>query len=236
MPDLRVLFSKDDILIYISHLDLDHAFIRALNRADVELKYSSGFNPHPKLVFALPLSVGMAGENELLDIGIADEDMTEEKLLGILREQMPPHVNIKKVFRDDRKFNEICAATYTITVDASGLSESLSEFLAGDIVVRKKTKGGEKDINISANIQKISCTEEDGRTVIRAKLDAGESYLNPELILRGAREAGLLGDEPYTIVREQILFGKKKKKHRPAPAKNAAQPGSAETEKPKETE
>ncbi len=209
MPNFRVVFSKDDVLIYISHLDLNHTFIRALNRADVELKYSEGFNPHPKLVFALPLSVGMAGENEILDIGVADESMSAEKLSRILKSQLPPHITVKEVYEVDRKLKDIKSALYTVVISKTGIKERLEQLLSDDIRVVKKTKGGEKEISISSQIISATCTENGERTVISAELCASpDSYLNPELILRAAKDKGIISDnDPYTVTRQKILFG-----------------------------
>ncbi len=214
MPNFRVVFSKDDVLIYISHLDLSHTFIRALNRADVELKYSEGFNPHPKLVFALPLSVGMAGENEMLDIGVADESMTAERLREILSAQMPAHITIKEVYEADRKLKDISSARYTIEISKNGICEALKEFFKGEISVLKKTKGGEKTVNISGQIRSMELYESCGKTVICAVLDArADSYLNPELIIRAMKDKGILTDnDPYTVTRREILFDTEKVK------------------------
>ena len=108
MTDFRITFSKKGPLVFISHLDLAHTFVRAFNRARLPLRYSEGFNPHPKLVFALPLSVGMAGENEMCDVGLKsdmDKDEFEEKIRAV----MPPHITIKSVSEAGGKFVTVSA-------------------------------------------------------------------------------------------------------------------------------
>lgn len=210
MPNFRVTFSKDDVLVYISHLDLNHAFIRALNRADIKLKFSEGFNPHPKIVFALPLSVGMEGENEIVDIGVADEEMTAESFAELLGANMPEHIDIKKVERTEGKLKDISGASYTIYIYRASVADKLENFFKGEISVLKKTKSGEKEVVISSQIQKIAVREAEGDTVIDAVLDArADSYLNPELIMRAMTDAGIISsDDTYKIIRRQILFGK----------------------------
>ena len=47
MDKLRLRFEKTGRAIYISHLDLMSTMQRAFARAELELKYSEGFNPHP---------------------------------------------------------------------------------------------------------------------------------------------------------------------------------------------
>ena len=67
MRCVRIWFAKEGKVKYISHLDVMRCMSRAVRRARLPLWYTEGFNPHPQLVFALPLSVGMASECELLD-------------------------------------------------------------------------------------------------------------------------------------------------------------------------
>lgn len=210
MPNFRVTFSKDDVLVYISHLDLNHAFIRALNRADIKLRFSEGFNPHPKIVFALPLSVGMEGENEMVDIGVADEAMTAEKFRELLQSQMPPHITIKKVEIAESKLKDITSASYVIYISKASITDKLTALFDGEISVLKKTKSGEKQVVISNQIQKADVSEENGETVINAVLDArADSYLNPELLVRAMIDANIISEkDACRITRKQIIIGK----------------------------
>lgn len=48
-------------------------FHRALVRAGVDLRYSQGFNPRPKLSLPLPRSVGVQSDNELLFFSLSDK-------------------------------------------------------------------------------------------------------------------------------------------------------------------
>ena len=209
MPNFRVTFSKDDVLVYISHLDLNHAFIRALNRADIKLKFSEGFNPHPKIVFALPLSVGMEGENEMVDIGVADEEMTAERFGELLAAQMPPHITIKKVEIAETKLKDITSASYRIYIDKLAISDKLEKFFDREISVLKKTKSGEKQVVISKQIRDICISESENETVIHAILDASaDSYLNPELIVRAMTDAGIISEnDACRIKRKEIIIG-----------------------------
>lgn len=65
---LRVKFSRGEELKYISHLDIMKLWERAFRRAETPLFYSEGFSPHPKISLAVPLSVGMTSEGELMDV------------------------------------------------------------------------------------------------------------------------------------------------------------------------
>ena len=78
MTDVRVCFTKLGKLKYISHLDLQRAIARMLVRSGLPIGYSEGFNPHPKLNIALPLSIYQEGERELFDFKITESVPLEE--------------------------------------------------------------------------------------------------------------------------------------------------------------
>ena len=67
---LRVRFCRGEELKFISHLDIIRLWVRALRRARIPLEYTEGFSPHPRISLAVPLSVGVTAENELMDISI----------------------------------------------------------------------------------------------------------------------------------------------------------------------
>ena len=78
MDKLRLRFKKTGRAVYISHLDLMHTMQRAFSRAGYELRYSEGFNPHPQISIALPLSVGAGSVCEIMDFRLKDEaDLSE---------------------------------------------------------------------------------------------------------------------------------------------------------------
>ncbi|MGH2468589.1 MAG: TIGR03936 family radical SAM-associated protein, partial [Chloroflexota bacterium] len=83
MRRLRVIFSKGEEVRYISHLDTMRTWERIFRRAGVGLAYSHGFAPHPRLVFAAPLAVGITSTAEILDVYV-------EELAGLasLRERV----------------------------------------------------------------------------------------------------------------------------------------------------
>ena len=93
MSTHRIKFAKRGSLIFVSHLDFAHSFTRALKRAELPIKYSEGFSPHPKQVFALPLSVGMVGENELCDITLT-EDFSHEEVKARLEKALTSEIEI----------------------------------------------------------------------------------------------------------------------------------------------
>ncbi len=204
---IRVRFQKIGNLQFISHLDLQRTLQRILVRADVPLWYTMGFNPHMKIVFATPLSIGTESVCELVDIRLAG-DISPEDFAKKLNEQVTDELRILDAYIPNTKFSDIVWSRYEINMYANDLSEfSLSRIKkvldAQELWMTKKTKSGEKRINIiplirdfSANFDQTT-SELSISTLLRAD---GENYLNPELFVASLRE--VVGDEiSYRIVR-----------------------------------
>ncbi|MCC6806324.1 MAG: TIGR03960 family B12-binding radical SAM protein [Deltaproteobacteria bacterium] len=88
---VRVRFSKDGLALYLSHLELMEGLLRACRRARLDLVYSQGFSPRPKISFSPALPFRMASEHELMDIEIAGVAGAAE-VLAILRRVAPSGV------------------------------------------------------------------------------------------------------------------------------------------------
>ena len=104
-------FSKTGIICYTSHLDIMKVFKRAFKRAGIDIAYSQGFNPHPKMGFAQPLSLGYWGLQEYVEFetaereaGIADDEAMNtasgrapEEMLSALTAIMPEGLELKRI-------------------------------------------------------------------------------------------------------------------------------------------
>ena len=94
MYKIKFSFTKKGFLKYISHLDLMRLLQRAMRRADLPLKMSEGFSPHPKLSIARALKLGLESENEEASI-ILRESMSTEEFKNKLQKQLPQGLEIK---------------------------------------------------------------------------------------------------------------------------------------------
>jgi radical SAM-linked protein len=97
MQRLRIRFSRDEELKYISHLDLLRLWQRALNRADISLAYSEGFNPHPRLSLAAPLALGITSQAELMDI-VLDKWSSPHTFTAAVARQLPRGIEILQTY------------------------------------------------------------------------------------------------------------------------------------------
>ena len=68
----RLLFTKEGVSVWSSHLDLMRALMRSFRRAGIDLKHSQGFTPHPELSILIPLSVGVESQCEIAEFTLAE--------------------------------------------------------------------------------------------------------------------------------------------------------------------
>lgn len=194
----RVKFTKTGSLQFISHLDLCRTMRSALIRAGLPVWYTEGFNPHPKMVFALPLSIGTQSVTEYMDIKM-NEEIPEKDFMNILDAQTTDEMKILDVYRPQTKFNTIKWAEYDI--DFAGNIESAKNIFDNPYVVMKRSKSGEKETDIVPYIGKISFSAERVNVILSAEND---SYLNPEYIASAVSKSASVED--YDIMRRKIYL------------------------------
>ena len=98
MQRLRIKFKRGQEIKFISHLDIARLWERAFRRAQIHLAYSEGFNPHPRISLAVPLSVGVTSEAELMDVFI-NRPIPPERVTAMLKQQLPAGIEIDGVFQ-----------------------------------------------------------------------------------------------------------------------------------------
>lgn len=168
---LRLVFGKHGALRFLGHLDLLRLFPRLFRRARIELAFTRGYNPVPRMTFGPPLALGIAADEEVVDIDIilnesaadmagllgdGDRVALAEALGERLQSVAPPGlsvVHVRLVEPGEPRLNQlIAAADYVVHLDrtdANVLEQCLAERLAADALpvrrdVRPKRRKGKK--------------------------------------------------------------------------------------------
>lgn len=173
-------YSRDARVRYISHLDFMRMFHRTVRRAGLDMTFSKGFNPHPVMTVAMPLSVGVTSDCEYMKIGFEGE-LTEAEITERINAAFPKGYKILAAVKTEGKqhdFAKLDRAVYTAELEYSGEGFCEKEFLANkELVVMKKTKSGEKESDIRPYIYDFSVLEKaDGRMTIKMCIAAGNTY------------------------------------------------------------
>lgn len=211
---VRIRFSKTGDLMYISHLDLARTMQRIILRAGLDIWYSEGFNPQPKMVFAVPLPTGVESNCEMLDIKL-NSPMSSEEIKNRLNDNLPTEMRVLDVYTPEVKFKEIAYIDYTIKLNSPKITgETAGKIKAlfdGECMITKKTKSGEKEVNISEYIKLLEADSKSEYAEIHTILASGnEMNLSPELLIEALRRnLDLMTseriDEYYSIMRNEML-------------------------------
>lgn len=118
---VRIRFRKACDLRLVSHHDLMRCFERMFRRASIPFHTTSGFNPKPRLVFALSLGLGVVGCNEIAELELT-EALAPEEIHRRLAQQAPAGLDILDVQRiDPRAHAQVCRVTYRLELTPAQL-------------------------------------------------------------------------------------------------------------------
>lgn len=119
----RIRFRKDGDLRFLGHHDLMHCFERMFRRAELPLLSTRGFNPRPRLTFALSLALGHIGKREVLDADLGAV-LSGEEIRDRLTVQAPVGLEITEVHLLGAKERaHVCRAVYHVEVPEAHVDE-----------------------------------------------------------------------------------------------------------------
>ncbi len=186
--DMRLKFCKTGESIYLSHLDLNRAVLRALRRSGIPYWSKGGFSPHPYCVFAQPLSLGFESTGELLDFRLLPDAEWDPEAL---KAAFPESLKVLEIYEPRDPFKEVAYATYEVTLATDSSAQAIAAAFEQPIYALKKTKRTEQEVDIREFIREIQVREgEEGLVVLTAQLAAGnQRSLSPNYLAEGLNRA-----------------------------------------------
>ncbi len=204
---VRVFFSKTGSARYISHLDLNRTMIRALRRAQLPIWYTEGFNKHPYITFAAPLSLGYEGERETMDMRL-NEALPMDEVVRRLEAVMPAGLHIVSAAPAVKKAGAVDRAVYRITVPCA--ADAIEAFLAQPtITVQKRTKKKTmKELDLAPVLAEAASVLEPAGESTRWQLSLpcnSTESVNPSLVLEALKAYLAVEELPAAVCRLQVL-------------------------------
>lgn len=182
----RALFEKTGNAVYISHLDLMRLFQRAFKRAGLPLTHTRGFNPRPSVSIALPLSLGVESQCELLDFDLEGEFPDKENMVNRLNRALVDGVRVRQIYDDMTKLKHLALLDCIVTLEYdNGIPAQAQQrieqlFSSQNVTVEKKGKNGITEQNIIPMIRKIEAVAvSDQELELRARICCQNPTLNP---------------------------------------------------------
>ncbi len=197
MLKARIKFKKNGTMKFIGHLDVMRYFQKAMRRAEIPIAFTKGFSPHMIMSFAQPLGIGLTSDGEYFDIEV-DTYIDPADAVKRLNEVMVEGMEVSNfVYISDNKKQSgmtiTAAADYHVYPLVSIKSseehleipkdwpEKIAEFIKQDeIIVLKKTKKSEKEVNIRAMIYDMHV---DGDAIYLFLATGSEQNLKPDLVM-----------------------------------------------------
>ena len=196
---IRCRYSKYGEMAFVSHLDLLRIFIRSLRRASIEVEYSKGFHPHPKISFSPALSLGVESVCEFVDIETQDEyelDIFKDKINYAL----PKGVEILKVESSDKickisnisNYSEYELSLEKIETDVAFVLEKILK--SEEIFIQKKNKKGKlMEIDVRSKIYDAKFLDNKIRVIL---LNSNDGAMKPAEFIN---ILNLFSDEAFVI-------------------------------------
>jgi len=194
---VRIRFKKGGDLRLVSHHDLMHCFERMFRRAALPFHSTEGFNPKPRMAFALSLALGIVGSEEVLELEL-DAFLPPEEIQQRLARQAPPGLEILSVQRIQRKtraqVRRVCYRVPVPSARAAELSQRCATLLAEATCWIERTRPQPRRLDVRPYVRDLRllpapCTL-DGGAQTHLEMDL---WITPNGAARPEEILGLLG-------------------------------------------
>lgn len=202
---LIIKYSRHGAAKYISHLDMQRAFGRAVRRAGIPAEYSQGFNPHIVMSFASPLSVGYETDGDYFELALTQE-AEPGKVKDALNAVLPRDLRVldihaaegsKKLMAQNESAAYRLKFHFKNGMDCGKIRDAAEKMDAAPNYMAKDRKGRELDIR--PLILEIGMDQNEVMLLLK---NASDGALNPAVVANALLlEAGL--DAEYSVCRTE---------------------------------
>ncbi len=211
LKNVRLFYKKSGPLRFVSHLDMNRVMTRLLRLSKVPMWYTEGFNRHPYITFALPLSLGFVSEYEVMDFRLDEDDFDILKAQKMISAVCPQGIEVIALKEPIFKSGKIAMADFEISFSNGSIAteDTLNEFLTREEILVYKTtkKGGKKEIDLSDKIHAFNISKGRDGLILSVRLPAGgEDNVNPKILVDKYLEE--IGDNGgfYTVNRTMLFL------------------------------
>ena len=233
----QMRFSKTGRARFISHLDTLSCLVRAIRRTGFELSFSQGMRPKPVLSLAMPLGVGVEGEDEICDFSLRQRAPLTDLAKKLSRE-LPQGMELKSVgpsFDRSKAASRVESCGYRVELaDAAGehpyapgehpditagYAEAASRYNgASELVLLRKRPKGDKEVDIKKYVDRVELLE-DGRGVVFDMKVTSEGTARPDEIVRALGDFAGRQLKASRIVRTGITVREEEQPRAPGPGR-----------------
>lgn len=196
---------------FIGHLDIMRYFQKAIRRSGIDIAYSQGFNPHQLISFAAPLGVGLTSDSEYMDMELNSSFSSREamdRLNAAMNDEICVESYVELEEGSKNAMSIVAAADYCVSLkDGYPLVEDFQtkfdKFLTQpEIIMLKKTKKSEKEVNIKPYIYHVGYTTEEFGNKINQNIHktVAQQYENEQKIYMQIATGSVVNIKPELIM------------------------------------
>jgi radical SAM-linked protein len=132
---------------------------RALKRAGVQVRYSQGYNPSPRVSFSPALGLGMESLAEYFDMELDAPLLSADESLERLTDSLPPSIRVSSIVLTDGRVPEAYRFRYGIDLPhpmPADLAARIAAFLASPSwEIERRRKGRVKQLDIRPLVERM---------------------------------------------------------------------------------
>ena len=175
---------------FTGHLDLQRTWERTLRRAGLQLAYTQGYNPRPRLQLSPALPLGCTSECEMIDIWL-ETPLAQDEVLARLKDSAPPGISVSDAqpapANDPALQNQVTSVEYHASLPdrpiEADVAARVEELLRADTIQRTR-RGKSYDLRPLVESLVLLPAEPAGRTNLEMTLASREGATGrPEEVL-----------------------------------------------------
>jgi radical SAM-linked protein len=186
---VRLTFRKADSLRWLSHHDLMRTFERMLHRSALPFRRSKGFHPHPRLVFALSLPLGVIGRAEIVELEL-DACLDLDEIRDRLTRQAPAGLEILTIQRiATNETAQVVGFCYGLVVPADRIAGTRAALDANPLAAEcwvERTRPSPRRLDIRPFVRRLHLDDKTGRLEM-------DLFLTPQGTARPEEVLSLVG-------------------------------------------
>ncbi len=203
----RVYYKKVGVLKFVGHLDMMRMIYRIVRKSNLHVIYTQGFNHHPKIKLAPPLSLGMEGLNEFFEIQSNSNYSCEEilKTFSFVNNRELKIFDVKFLTKNDkRNLDSISSEVVKVIPEekfANNIIDGVKKYESVSTwIINKEKKNKIVEFDIKDNIDKLQILP-DG--ILITKKLIGVNIFN---ILSEVFNIEREDTANFSIIREKIII------------------------------
>lgn len=193
----QMRFSKTGRARFIAHLDTLSCLVRAVRRTGFKLAFTEGMRPKPILSLAMPLGVGIEGEDEICDFSLQQRAPLSELAKKLSRE-LPEGLELISLgpsMDRTKSASRVESVSYRIEFaddnagdQQNGLVEAINRYNNEESLVITRTRPkGDKDVDLKKFVETVTLQDAVSGIAFTMSVTA-EGTARPEEIVTAIRE------------------------------------------------